>query len=116
MRIILLALLTLAGFSVFARPDSPFVIRGFCIVPPSVAEHQRFLNFNESDLVLRKADTLILRVDFNNQFLSHPELRDLNVLSQQRVKAQVKLCKGVVSISSCKLATVKVPYLTFSCN
>jgi len=74
--------------------DSLSEIRGFCIAAPSTSEHERFLTFIEKELVPRKVNTLILRVDFNYQFTSHPELRDANALSNEQVKQMVKLCKA----------------------
>lgn len=69
-------------------------IRGFCIAAPNPAEHGRFLTFIEKELVPRKVNTLILRIDFNYQFESHPELRDSSALSKVQVKQIVSLCKA----------------------
>lgn len=73
--------------------DSTAEIRGFCIAAPSVADHGRFLSFIEKELVPRKVNTLILRVDWNYQFKSHPELRDEKALSSEQIKQIVKLCR-----------------------
>ena len=77
-----------------AQRDSTTEIRGFCIAAPTVSEHERFLTFIEKELVPRKVNTLILRVDFNYQFQTHPELRDPNGLSNTQVKQIVKVCKA----------------------
>ena len=77
-----------------ASGNSDTEIRGFCIAAPSVSEHERFLTFIEKELVPRKVNTLILRVDFNYQFQTHPELRDPNGLSNTQVKQMVKICKA----------------------
>jgi hypothetical protein len=90
----LLFLLILFSFTSYAQTDSLPEIRGFCIAAPSVADHERFLKFVEKELVPRKINTLILRVDFNYQYKSHPELRDSIALSEGQVKQLVKLCQA----------------------
>jgi N-acetyl-beta-hexosaminidase len=77
-----------------ALADSTSEIRGFCIAAPSVADHARFLTFIEKELVSRKVNTLILRVDWNYQFKSHPELRDEKALSREQIKQIVQLCRA----------------------
>ncbi|SEJ29602.1 Glycosyl hydrolase family 20, catalytic domain [Dyadobacter koreensis] len=92
-----LIFLMLCSIRVFGHTpvaDSTSEIRGFCIAAPSVAEHQRFLTFIEKELVSRKVNTLILRVDWNYQFKSHPELRDEKALSGDQIKQIVRLCKA----------------------
>ncbi|WP_247236240.1 family 20 glycosylhydrolase [Telluribacter sp. SYSU D00476] len=74
-------------------PDSLGTVRGFCIAAPTPAEHARFLTFIEKELAPRGVNTLVLRVDYNYQFKSHPELRDPSALSPQQVKQMVQLCK-----------------------
>lgn len=85
---------TMAGPSIFNDADSTSEIRGFCIAAPAPAEHARFMNFIKDELIPRKVNTLILRVDFNYQFESHPELRDSSALSKEQVKQIVGLCKA----------------------
>lgn len=84
---------SIRSFGHASLPDSTAEIRGFCIAAPSVADHGRFLSFIEKELVPRKVNTLILRVDWNYQFKSHPELRDEKALSSAQIKQIVKLCK-----------------------
>jgi hypothetical protein len=73
--------------------DSIMPVRGFCIAAPRPSELTPFLNFIEKELAPRKVNTLVLRVDFNYQFTSHPELRDSIALSKADVKKIVALCK-----------------------
>jgi len=56
--------------------DSLFPVRGFCIGAPRPDGLNDFIKFIDEELAPRKVNTLILRVDFNFQYESHPELRD----------------------------------------
>jgi hypothetical protein len=75
------------------KPDKPFPVRGFCIGAPSVAGVDAFVKFINEELAPRNVTTLILRVDYNYQYVSHAELRDSNPLSQADVKKLVDACK-----------------------
>ncbi|RYF59812.1 MAG: glycoside hydrolase, partial [Cytophagaceae bacterium] len=59
-----------------ARIDSLFPVRGFCIAAPQPKQLDTFIKFIDEELAPRQVNTLILRVDYNYQFDSHPELRD----------------------------------------
>lgn len=73
--------------------DSLMPVRGLCIVAPNAAGVDAFTRFITEELGPRKVNTLILRVDWNYQFTSHPELRDSNALSKADVKKIVNACK-----------------------
>lgn len=73
--------------------DSLLVVRGFCIGAPKPDGVDAFVDFINKELAPRKVNTLILRVDFNYQFESHPELRDTVALSKADVKKLVNACK-----------------------
>jgi len=68
-------------------------VRGFCIGAPKTTEVDAFVKFIAEELAPRKVNTLILRIDFNYQFESHPELRDESALSTQDVKKMVEVCR-----------------------
>ena len=68
-------------------------VRGFCIEAPQPKELGRFIKFIDEELAPRSVNTLILRVDFNYQYESHPELGDSGALSKQDVKKLVAVCK-----------------------
>lgn len=74
--------------------DSLLLVRGFCIGSPRPAGVDAFVKFINEELAPRKVNTLILRVDFNYQFESHPELRDSVALSKSDVKKMVNACKA----------------------
>jgi hypothetical protein len=73
--------------------DSIMPVRGLCIAAPNASRVDDFIKFIEEELAPRHLNTLILRVDYNYQFESHPELRDSNALSRVDVAKIVKSCK-----------------------
>lgn len=68
-------------------------VRGFCIAAPQSKDLNRFIKFINEELVTRSVNTLILRVDYNYQYESHPELRDSDALSKSDVKKLVETCR-----------------------
>ncbi|HYC84747.1 MAG TPA: family 20 glycosylhydrolase, partial [Chryseosolibacter sp.] len=77
-----------------ASPLAPvdFAVRGFCIAAPRPAQVEPFLRFIREELAPRRVNVLILRVDYNYQFASHPELRDSLALSTTDVTKIVEVC------------------------
>jgi hypothetical protein len=75
------------------KVDTLVPIRGFCIAAPRVDRLAPFVKFVDEELGPRMVNTLILRVDFNYQYNSHPELRDSTALSKADVKKIVEVCK-----------------------
>lgn len=68
-------------------------VKGFCIAAPRVAGVNDFVSFIEEGLASRSVNTLILRVDWNYSYKSHPELQDSGALSKGDVKKIVAACK-----------------------
>jgi N-acetyl-beta-hexosaminidase len=81
------------GQPVNQQSGEPFPIRGLCIAAPRSADLKDFIKFVEQELVPRKVNTLILRVDFNYQFKNYPKLRDSSALSEAEVRKLVSACK-----------------------
>jgi hypothetical protein len=73
--------------------DTLIPTRGFCISAPKPASLDKFITFINDELAPRLVNTLILRVDYNYQYKSHPELRDSVALSYDEVKQIVAVCK-----------------------
>ena len=73
--------------------DDRFPVRGFCIAAPRPANLDEFIDFINNGLAPRFVNTLILRVDYNYQFTSHPELREENALSKADVRKLVRACE-----------------------
>lgn len=68
--------------------DPPPVI-GLCISSPQSNELDSFLQFMDEELGPGGINTLVLRVDYNYAYTSHPELRSENPLSRKDVKKLV---------------------------
>ena len=68
-------------------------VRGLAIEAPKPAGLDAFLKFIEEELVPAGFNLLILRVDWNYAYESHPELRDPNPLTRNDVKRIVALCQ-----------------------
>ncbi len=73
--------------------DSLLPVRGFCIGAPSSAGVEAFTKFIEEELAPRKVNTLVLRIDYNYQYKTHPELADSNALSKSDVRKMVRACQ-----------------------
>jgi len=69
-------------------------VRGFAIAAPRPYFVDSFVTFIEKELAPRKVNTLILRVDYNYQYKSHPELMDSIALSSSDVKKIVNSCRN----------------------
>ena len=68
-------------------------VRGFSIAAPSRAKTDMFVKFIESELAPANFNLLILRVEYNYTYQSHPELQDSHPLTLQDVKKIVAVCK-----------------------
>lgn len=73
--------------------DSIFPVRGFCIGGPNKDRLDEFVKFIDTELAPREVNTLIVRIDFNYQYETHPELRDSGALTKDDIKKIVKACK-----------------------
>ncbi len=73
--------------------DSLLPTRGLAIAAPSVAGVDLFVKFIEEELAPAHFNLLILRVDWNYDYKSHPELKDSNPLTQSDVKKIIAVCK-----------------------
>ena len=71
----------------------PLPVRGLAIEAPKPDGLDRFLTFIEEELVPAHFNLLILRVDWNYAYESHPELRDPNPLTKEDVNSIVTLCR-----------------------
>lgn len=91
--IVLLFTILLSPLQAQYALDSLLPVRGFAIASPKVDEVDRFVRFIQKELAPRKVNTLVLRVDYNYEFESHPELRDSVALSKTDVKKLVEVCR-----------------------
>lgn len=92
--LIVLLLLSLAGEApAQTNLDALMPVRGFCISAPRPKDLDAFIDFIDHELRPRHVNTLILRVEYNYQYTSHPELGNDSALSKQDVKKLVAACK-----------------------
>lgn len=73
--------------------DSLLPVRGLAIQAPSPKLLDNFINFVEKELVPAHFNMLILRVDYNYDYRTFPNLRDSEFLSLQDVKRLVAMGK-----------------------
>ena len=73
--------------------DTIFPMRGLCIAAPKKSHVDSFVTFIRQELAPAQVNTLILRVDYEYEYESHPELRNNNPLSKADVKKLVAVCK-----------------------
>src|SRR3954469_85634 len=74
--------------------DSVLPVRGFCVGAPKPKDVDAFTKFIAEELAPRKVNTLIVRIDYNYQFKSHPEFTtDSLTLTKNDVKKMVGVCK-----------------------
>ena len=93
MKRILLLLFALSISAIYLKAESPYPVRGLCIAAPSVDGVDEFVKFIETDLAPSGLNLLILRIDYQYQYKSHPELIGSNPYSEADVKKLVKVCK-----------------------
>jgi hypothetical protein len=87
----------------FLPPKKPVMVRGLCIGAPDYNQVDRFIEFIEKELVPRKVNTLVLRVDYKYRYTSHPELiseskrkedsSQAAALTQDEMKKIVRVCQ-----------------------
>jgi hypothetical protein len=68
-------------------------VHGFFISAPGPKELDGFIKFIEEELAPRNVNTLILQIEYNYQYKTHPELQDKNGLSEADIKRLVNACK-----------------------
>jgi hypothetical protein len=73
--------------------DNTIPVRGLAIAAPSAQGVDMFVKFIENEIAPAYFNLLILRVDWNYAYESHPELRDPNPLTKADVKKIVDVCK-----------------------
>ena len=95
-KIVLLVVATLLSLSAQGGNtlDDKLPVRGFAIEAPNARVLDTFLRFIEEDLGPAGFNLLILRVDWNFAYESHPELRDPDPLTKQDAARIVAACRA----------------------
>jgi len=90
-------LLIIMVISLFVLPrvaaGIDFPVLGLCIAAPRHENVKDFETFIREDLAPLGVNTLILRVDYNYAYETHPELRNDDPLTKHDVKILVNTCK-----------------------
>jgi len=86
-------LLAESGLKAQNPKNEVFPVRGFCISAPSPARVDEFIRFIDAGLAPRGVNTLILMVDYNYQYTSHPELAQSSGLSKADVGKLAAACR-----------------------
>lgn len=76
-----------------SKIDSLFPIRALAIAAPPPQLLDSFISFIDQELAPRMVNTLVLRVDYNYHYKTHPELVENSALSEAEVKKIVKACR-----------------------
>ena len=82
------------GINAQEKLDELLPVRGLCISAPKKAVLDDFIKFINEELVPKKVNTLVLRVDWNYAYKSHADLQDENPLTKRDVKKLVKACQA----------------------
>ncbi len=93
MRKIIVLFALIVGTAGFILAQDQLPLRGFCIAAPDARHLDQFVKFIDEELATRNVNALVLRIDYNYQFQSHPELRDEGGLTNSDVKKLVAVCK-----------------------
>lgn len=68
-------------------------VRGFCISAPSPDKTDAFITFINEELVTRNVNTLVIMVNYGYQYKTHPEIANVNGLSETDIKKIVTVCR-----------------------
>ena len=97
MKIIAILILALSSNIILAQNNLKqkelLPVRGFCIAAPDRDNFKNFVKFIKKDLSRKNVNTLILRVEYNYEYESYPNLRSRNPLTKEQVKKLVKTAK-----------------------
>jgi len=94
-KLFLILFASVIGFLTYAQPalDSLMPVRGLAVAAPRIEAVDDFVTFIDQELAPAHFNMLILRVEYNYAYESHPELRDKNPLSKADVKKLVNVCR-----------------------
>jgi hypothetical protein len=92
--IVIILLLCSFQYLSFGQEEKNLPVRGFLVAAPRPQDVPAFTKFIREELIPRKVNTIILRVDYNYQYTTHPELRDSVALSQKDIKDMLKVCRA----------------------
>lgn len=74
--------------------DDVLPVRGLSVAAPRTAHVDEFVEFIKDELIPLNVNTLVLRVDYNYQYESHPAVRDDDALSKADVRKILAAARG----------------------
>jgi len=86
-------LLLILPLSAWGSSAEELPVRGFAIGAPAPDKFNQFIKFINDDLSKTAVNKLFLRINYNYQFKSHPELAEKNALSEQQAKTIASIAK-----------------------
>ena len=90
---LLISLVILVSVNGQPIQQSKLPVKGLCIAAPSSENLDLFLKFVKEDLKQMNVNILVLRIDYNYEYNSHPDLRSDNPLTKMDVEKLVSACK-----------------------
>jgi hypothetical protein len=93
MKYLLAILLAVFAWHLKAQDSSPFPVRAFCIGAPRASQVDQFIKFIKEELPPKSVNTLVLEVDYNFQFTTHPEVGNSNGLSKADAQKILAACR-----------------------
>jgi N-acetyl-beta-hexosaminidase len=91
--LLFLVFLSFGSVKAQQKADSIMPVRGLCIGAPSPKQVDSFVLFIDQGMAAKKINLLVLQVEYNYKFKSHPELADSSALSEADVKKIVAACR-----------------------
>ncbi|MFP4621708.1 MAG: hypothetical protein ACLFM7_10380 [Bacteroidales bacterium] len=84
----------ISSFSSYAQEDTirpnHLPVKGLCIKAPHSQHVDEFVQFIHNELADHGVNTLVLRVDYNYEYQSRPELRQKNLKNKKNMKSPIK--------------------------
>ncbi len=70
-----------------------FPVKGICMNPPAPGSVDAFCTFIDNDLSPMGVNALFIRIDYNYQFETYPEMAGKEALSKDEIKKMVAVCR-----------------------
>ena len=91
---LLISLVILVSVNGQPIKQSKLPVRALCIAAPSPENLDLFLKFVKEDLKQMNVNIMVLRIDYNYEYNSHPDLRSDNPLTKKDIEKLVSACKS----------------------
>ncbi|MFB9864378.1 family 20 glycosylhydrolase [Rufibacter immobilis] len=92
-KILIAFLLLLSSYTPLWAAEELFPMKGISINPPAKENVDQFCDFVQKELGPMGVNTIFLRINWDYQFKSYPQMATKKALSQQDVKKMLKACR-----------------------